>query len=161
MHKSDETNLPRNLFRACAGIMIIDHAGRVLACERSDIPGSWQMPQGGLKPHEEPLDAALREAFEETGIPAERLELLAEHPDWLTYELDPQNCNGRHGRGQVQKWFLFRLQKGTPIDLSRAPSDEFSDFSWMNLTDLIEITAPFRKKIYHRLAMDFTALIAD
>ncbi len=38
------------------------------------------MPQGGNRPREDPLQAALRELYEETNIRS--VELIAEAPDW-------------------------------------------------------------------------------
>ena len=35
--------------------------GRVLLGERSDFPGSWQFPQGGIDPGEAPEQAVRRE----------------------------------------------------------------------------------------------------
>jgi type I restriction enzyme M protein len=40
--------IPTQTFRAGVGAMIVNREGRVLILERRDIPGSWQMPQGGL-----------------------------------------------------------------------------------------------------------------
>ena len=57
-------------FRASAGAVIINGDGCVLAFERADKPGSWQLPQGGLDAGEEPRDCVLREVLEETSIPA-------------------------------------------------------------------------------------------
>ena len=62
-------------------------------------PGAaWQMPQGGIDRGEAPRDAALRELVEETGIPAEAVEVVAETPDWITYDL-PHALVPRSGRG--------------------------------------------------------------
>ena len=48
--------------------MIVNDEGYVLAIERADVAGAWQLPQGGLDEDEDPLDAAYREIVEETGI---------------------------------------------------------------------------------------------
>lgn len=48
-------------------VMIRDAAGRLLLV-RNAADGSWQTVGGGMDPDEEPADAALREAFEETGL---------------------------------------------------------------------------------------------
>jgi 8-oxo-dGTP pyrophosphatase MutT (NUDIX family) len=48
-----------------------DAAGRVLlvrASVRSNVPGRWFLPGGGVEHGEEPLDSLRRELFEETGL---------------------------------------------------------------------------------------------
>ncbi|MGD1037235.1 MAG: RNA pyrophosphohydrolase, partial [Roseiarcus sp.] len=68
----------------------------------------WQMPQGGVDDGEAPYDAALRELYEETNVSS--TSLIAEAPQWLSYEL-PDKAGGRwrgRYRGQTQKWFLLR-----------------------------------------------------
>jgi 8-oxo-dGTP pyrophosphatase MutT (NUDIX family) len=48
-------------------VMIRDAAGRLLLVRNRD-DGLWQTVGGGMDPGEEPADAAVREAFEETGL---------------------------------------------------------------------------------------------
>ena len=74
-------------FRAGAGAVILNDQGEVLAFERRDTPGSWQFPQGGLDPNEEPLDAVFREVEEETGIKKKHLQLITTKSKLLAYEL--------------------------------------------------------------------------
>jgi putative (di)nucleoside polyphosphate hydrolase len=148
-------------FRAAVGAVIVGQRGRVLACERSKRPDAWQLPQGGIDEGEEPRDALFREVEEETSIPPEKLELLAEHPEWLAYELPPERRGGKHGRGQVQKWFLLRYtgQDGD-IDLDRATSHEFRAWRWQSLAELAEEVVEFRRPIYRRLLADFGTHLA-
>jgi putative (di)nucleoside polyphosphate hydrolase len=139
-------------FRACVGAVVRNDRGEVLVFERRDRPGSWQLPQGGLETDEEPEAAVLRELEEETGVGPQCVELVETHPDWLAYELPEPARSRRLGRGQVQKWFLFRFT-GTDrdIDLTRASSDEFSAWKWASLERVAEQTAPFRRGVYRRL----------
>jgi len=50
---------------ACA--VVVDDRGRVLLCRRADT-GKWSLPAGAIDPGEQPADAAVREAYEETGV---------------------------------------------------------------------------------------------
>src|SRR5829696_2512820 len=76
-------------YRPCVGIMLINRHGRIWLGRRSSVPdeeGSghwWQMPQGGIDEGEEPVKAAARELFEETGVRS--ASLLAEAPGWYYY----------------------------------------------------------------------------
>lgn len=83
----ESINLPDNVFRASAGAVIINSEGYVLAFERLEIPGAWQLPQGGINVDEEPLDAVKRELFEEARIGADKLQFLGEYPEWLDISL--------------------------------------------------------------------------
>jgi putative (di)nucleoside polyphosphate hydrolase len=153
---TSSSSLPDNVFRANVGAVIANEAGEVLALERLKIKGAWQLPQGGLDEGEEPIDAVKREVHEETGITDKHLELLAEYPEWLAYELDRDKRTGKHGRGQVQKWFLFRF-KGTDSDINLKSDDEqeFSSWKWMDMRQLAQETVQFRQKIYQKLAEGF------
>lgn len=141
-------------FRANVGIVVARPDGRVLALERIDQPDRWQMPQGGLDVGEEPAAASLRELREETGLRGEQVELVAEYPDWLAYELPPARRRDKTGRGQVQKWFLYRfLGSDDDIDLTPAKGQrqEFRDYRWADLGELAEEVWEVKRPIYRAL----------
>ena len=54
-------------YRPCVGIALFNQDNKVFVAERVDLPGSWQMPQGGIDPGELPEEAAMRELKEEIG----------------------------------------------------------------------------------------------
>ena len=145
---TDRESLP---YRPCVGIVLTDGEGRVFAAERIDTPGAWQMPQGGIDEGESPEIAAFRELEEETGLGANSVNLEAEHPDWLTYEL-PEDLLGNvwkgRFRGQEQRWFLMRLT--APESAIRLATDhpEFSQWQWMDPAALISAIVPFKRQIY-------------
>lgn len=144
--------LPDNVFRASVGAVIANGSGQVLAFERADIEGAFQLPQGGLEEGEDPLDAVYREIREETGIDRSKLAFAAEHPEWLVYALDKENGGKKHGRGQVQKWYLFRfVGDESDIDLSGPGNPEFRSWKWTTLDDLIPTVPSFRKPVYTRV----------
>jgi mutator protein MutT len=60
-------------FRKSAGI-IIKHKDEVLLCKRSPketMPNIWSIPGGGIENGETPVQAAIREVYEETNIELE------------------------------------------------------------------------------------------
>jgi putative (di)nucleoside polyphosphate hydrolase len=151
--------LPAQYFRAGAGALIIDAQGLVLALERADKPGAWQLPQGGLDEGEEPLAAALREIGEETGIGRGDLELLDTYPTPLAYELPAAMRSEKTGRGQAQYWFLFRFRgREECIDLSAG--GELRAWKWMRFAELLGVTVEFRRPVYATLLDRFRARLA-
>ena len=150
---------PAQYFRAGAGAMIVNAEGHVLAIERADIAGAWQLPQGGLDEAEEPLDAAYREIAEETGIEKKYLELLKACSEPLVYELPQDARSKKTGRGQVLYWFLFTFL-GSP-QLVGPPTRESRGSQWMPFARVIDGATRFRKPMYTRLAQEFGDYLAS
>ena len=101
--------MPSAKFRAGVVAVVSNSRGELLAFERSDVPGAWQLPQGGIDVGESPQDAAWRELGEETGLSSREVELVGEHPSWVAYEFpDHVRSEGRR-LGQVQRWYFFRV----------------------------------------------------
>ncbi|MGA7203007.1 MAG: NUDIX domain-containing protein [Specibacter sp.] len=62
-----------------AGLLVFDAGRGVLLQHRaiwSHHGGTWGLPGGALHHGESPVDGALREAYEEAGVPRENVELL-------------------------------------------------------------------------------------
>lgn len=151
----DPDTLP---YRPCVGVMLANGAGRVFVGERLDMPGAWQMPQGGIDDGESPADAALRELEEETGVPAALVAVEAETPDWLHYDLPPELLGkvwkGRY-RGQAQKWFLLRFH-GLDSDIRiETAHPEFGRWRWSRPEDLLPAIVPFKRAVYAQVLEAF------
>jgi putative (di)nucleoside polyphosphate hydrolase len=144
-------------YRPCVGIMLINAKGQVFVGRRIDREAeAWQMPQGGIDPGEEPVTAAFRELLEEVGT--DKARVVAEAPDWLTYDLPPQLLGrvwkGRY-RGQRQKWFALRfLGLDEDIDLN-TEHPEFEAWRWVDIETLPSLIVPFKRAIYTDLVERF------
>ncbi len=163
---TDAVHLP---YRPCVGIAVFNRHGHVFVGQR--VGGNellapcdiWQMPQGGIDRGEAPLDAALRELWEETSI--KTVSLLAEAPEWIYYDLPVhlvgKAWKGRY-RGQKQRWFAFRFEGDeTQINIS-SPGDghkpEFQKWSWMPLASLPAQVVPFKRAAYEQVVGHFNSL---
>jgi putative (di)nucleoside polyphosphate hydrolase len=140
------------VFRASVVLIVRRENGDILGFERVDVPGAWQLPQGGLDVGEEPVEAAWRELQEETGLGPKEVRLVVELPEWIAYEwpkfIRDRDQEGRR-RGQIQKWFLFGVIPDIEI-LPQPDGIEFSSWQWMSPHQLLAEVAEFRRDGYAR-----------
>jgi len=126
---------------------------QIMAFERGDSPGSWQLPQGGLEAGEEPLDGAWRELAEETGLGPDEVVVRAEFPDWIPCEwpAEVKAESGRDGkrRGQVHKWFLFDALSSDIVP--RPDGREFVAWKWVTPQWLVDSVLEWRRDAYQRV----------
>jgi dATP pyrophosphohydrolase len=120
---------------------------QVLIMERADKVGFWQSVTGSLEHGETPLQTAIREVLEETGLDATLYNLQ----DWQAsnvYEIYP-HWRHRYAPGVVENTeHLFGLELPTKLPIKLAPNEhvryEWVDwreaairvFSWTNVDAL-------------------------
>lgn len=156
-------------YRPNVGIALFNAEGRVLIARRFRddgpeiiLPGlEWQMPQGGIDAGEDTQRAAIRELAEETAVTSAHV--IAESPRWYNYDL-PEHLIGKSWggkyRGQTQKWFALRFD-GEDSEINLAPpghKQEFDQWRWANMGDIIDIIVPFKRPVYERVIADFRHL---
>ena len=147
-------------YRPCAGVMLLNRSGQVFVGQRLDTTlEAWQMPQGGIDPGEAPLDTAVRELGEETGIAADLVELIAEAPREFRYDLPPELIGkvwkGQY-RGQIQRWFLFRFL-GNDADINiQTAHPEFRAWRWADPRELPSLIVPFKRALYEDVLAAFS-----
>ena len=141
-------------FRAGVGAVILDAERRILALKRKGGAGNmWQLPQGGIRADEQPLDALYREIHEEAGLERRDVEVIRTTPDWWVYVLPIEYRNTKVGWGQAQRWFLCRLL--APPTAVHPDHAEVTDAEWVTAEQLLARAVSFRVPTYRRLVAEF------
>ncbi|MEX0299514.1 MAG: RNA pyrophosphohydrolase [Kordiimonas sp.] len=146
-----ENSLP---YRPCVGIMLINKDKMIFTAERIDMPGAWQMPQGGVDEGEELEEAALRELEEEISVPQNAVKILRQTSDWVYYDL-PEHLLGKAWggkyRGQKQQWFLMQLVGDETLINLDTEHPEFGRWKWSSPEQLVDEIVPFKKAVYEEV----------
>lgn len=99
----------------------------------------WDFPKGELDPGEVPMEAALREVTEETGIT--ELEFIRGEE---FYETEP------YSRGKIARYYLAQVNGSPEIVLLPNPENgivEHHEYRWVSFQDGLELTNPRIEKV--------------
>lgn len=160
------TDLP---YRPNVGIVLMDMAGLVFAGRCFPNPHGWPdpeivtpgadwcLPQGGIDPGEDIVEAARRELWEETGVVS--ADLLAITSDWWRYDFPLRAALGHKlhpFRGQEQRWAVFRFtgdvsEISVTAEHTHEPA-EFMEWVFRPIEDLLTMGMAHRRATYRRLA---------
>jgi dATP pyrophosphohydrolase len=123
---------------------------QVLIMERADKPGYWQSVTGSLEQAETPLQTAIREVQEETGLDAAKYTLQDWHASNI-YEIYPHWRHRYAPEVTHNTEHLFGLLLPEPLPIKMAPNEhvqyEWVDwreaakrvFSWTNVDALSKL----------------------
>ncbi len=101
---------------------------------------NWDLPKGGMEAEETPLQAAMREVREETGL--HDLEFL-----WGEDTIDTEPYAG----GKVVRFFVAR-SAGAPVSLPINPSlgrAEHHEYRWVSHDQALALTVPRLRRVLH------------
>src|SRR3990167_910381 len=144
------------LYRPAVGMMLLNHENKIFVGLRRDTQDSaWQMPQGGIGPHEDTDQAMLRELQEEIGT--RNVEIIVKSKTWYKYDLPPALTSRLWGgkfKGQKQIWYVLRF-RGQDKDINiHTYHPEFQEWKWVDKEDLLDLIVPFKKDLYERILND-------
>lgn len=143
-------------YRPGVGMMVINRENKIFVGQRLDNKNSaWQMPQGGIGPHEETDQAMLRELQEEIGT--RNVEIIVKSKTWYKYELPTELSgklwNGKY-KGQKQIWFALRFRGNDDEININTYHPEFRSWKWVDKEELLELVIPFKHDLYERVLKD-------
>jgi putative (di)nucleoside polyphosphate hydrolase len=116
------------------------------------------MPQGGIDEKENPEEAVRREMIEEIGT--NNADLFKISQQWVKYDIPQETLDklpwGKTYVGQMQKWFIFKFS-GQDNDINvETENPEFSEWKWINASNLIENAVPFKRIVYKTILDEFS-----
>lgn len=145
-----------SLYRPAVGMMIVNKKNKIFMGQRQEQPlPAWQMPQGGISPHEETDQAMLRELQEEVGT--RDIEIIMKSKEWYTYDLPADLANrlwsGRF-KGQRQIWYALRF-RGEDEDINiHTYHPEFRLWKWVDKEEVLDLSISFKRDLYNRVLTD-------
>ena len=142
------------IFRPAVAAILQDRSGRILICERSDQPGAWQFPQGGIDPGETAAEALAREVLEEISLPRKAYSIaMVRGPYRYRFAA---GLTKKGFRGQAHHYFLLRLRGSKSLVDTGTVNAEFRQTRWIHPAEFdLAWLPPMKRHAYRRVLRDF------
>jgi putative (di)nucleoside polyphosphate hydrolase len=133
---------------------------KILIGERSDVPGAWQFPQGGVRKDESALEALFRELREEISLrPSHYRVLDCKGPYRYLF---PQGRKKEGFDGQEQFYFFVRLTAPASYVQVETDDPEFSRIRWIEPVDFrLHWVPEFKREVYRQVLLDFFGIRSE
>lgn len=142
------------IYRPAVAAILQDRSGRILICERSDTPGAWQFPQGGIEPGETVTAALAREVLEEISLPRRAYGIAVVRGPYR-YRFPP-GITKKGFHGQAHHYFLLRLRGPKSLINTAAANQEFRQARWIRPEEFDRAwLPPMKRRAYRRVLHDF------
>jgi len=121
---------------------------------RTDVENAWQFPQGGIDEGESAKEALFRELKEEIGT--DDIKIIAEYPEWVSYDFPPAIAEKmKPFDGQIQKYYLVKLNEGAKIDIYTHHTPEFSEYKFVQTKNIYDYITFFKRTVYKQVLKYF------
>jgi 8-oxo-dGTP pyrophosphatase MutT (NUDIX family) len=126
-----------------AGVFLVRKDGKLLVCHPTNhAPTFWSIPKGKIDEGETPLQAAIRETFEECNV-----SLIFNEKNLI--ELEPVNYGHKkkmifpyvffEAKSDNLDWSKFDIKCNSNVPLDRGGFPEMDDFKWVTLKEASEL----------------------
>jgi len=137
-------NVTKKAVRSSVSVVVTNEHQQILLVQASSYhkKGKWNFPSGRVEPGETVLEAARREAFEETGYQVK-----------ITGLLGIYHYRSPSGNFVVRFGFYGQICSGT----KRLDSDEISRVEWMGVPEALELDSQniWMPSVFEEVLTDF------
>ena len=128
--------------------------GRILVCERLEVEGAWQFPQGGVDEGESLEEALRRELWEEIGVVPEDYRIVETRGPYRYLFGEGRRKRGFHGK--EQHYFLCDFSGADARIHVETEHPEFRAWKWIAPAEFQTGWLPDMKlEVYRAVFRDF------